>query len=331
MSVDAQTSGGSPPSAPASLTEVILQFSPDFVLKHCSPTAYVVLVTLAASWLWLRMLYFVTRRFTAPSIDPDAWLECLAHSPHRNLILPPHCVSSAAKSGIKNRAVSLAQGVKQVVARRFKRNDVLNGNSLIPGALPASCTPLVCFVNHKSGGNQGIETLSSLRPLLNPLQIFDVHSCDSAAVLRAFSVLPRLRVLVAGGDGTVAAIIKSCSTLDADKRPPIAILPLGTGNDLARTLGWGGTADIDNLAAYLSDVCNAVPQVLATTTACRYTQRRFRVVLTSQLPTDARSLEVHCIAGLRPQLLRLEQGHHQGEGVHELLRNRNRRHDCNEI
>lgn len=297
MSLDANTSGGSHDTAPASLTDLFTQFSPEFVRQHCSPTAYVVIVTLAASWLWLRMLYFITRGITAPSVDPDAWLELLSHGPHKNLILPPDCVSSAAKSGIKNRAVRLAQGVKQVVARRFKRNDVLNGNTLIPSALPASCTPLICFVNQKSGGNQGIETLANLRPLLNPLQIFDVHSCDSVAVLRAFSVLPRLRVLVAGGDGTVATIIKSCSNLDPDKRPPIAILPLGTGNDLARTLGWGGAADTDNLAAYLLDVCNAVPQVcqpaatrtpnVASASASRHTHHSH---------TDARSLEVHCRA-----------------------------------
>jgi hypothetical protein len=229
----------------------------EFVREYSHPTIYVILAILFAVWLWLKLLYVVIRLIFAPRDDPNAWLECLSRSPHRNLILPPTCISSSAKSG--NRAIRLAQGVKQVVARRFRSKDPRE--VLVPSALPATCTPLLCFVNKKSGGNQGIETLSSLRLLLNPSQIFDVHACDSVDVLRTFSVLPRLRVLVAGGDGTVAAIINSSLHLDSDKRPPIAILPLGTGNDLARTLGWGGTADTDNLAAFLLDVCHAKPEV----------------------------------------------------------------------
>jgi hypothetical protein len=242
--------------------DIIMESAPKFIYGHYYPSLYVALLCIIAAWLWLRLLLSVMRRLFTPSDDPEAWLECLSHGPHRSLILPPSCISSADKSG--NRALRLAQGVKQVVARRFRPADILNGKLLVPNALPASCTPLLCFVNRLSGGNQGTQTLTNLRPLLNPLQIFDVHQCDSVAVLRAFSVLPRLRVLVAGGDGTVAAIIKSSLHLDPDKRPPIAILPLGTGNDLARTLGWGGTADTDNLAAYLLDVCHAVPQVCGT-------------------------------------------------------------------
>jgi hypothetical protein len=243
----------------AALADLILDRTAEFVCEHSNPTIYALLATLFAVWLWLKLLYIVIRLIFAPRDDPNAWLECLSHSPHRNLILPPTCVSSSVKSG--NRAVRLAQGMKQVVARRFRSKDALNGKVLVPSALPATCMPLVCFVNKKSGGNQGMQTMNTLRLLLNPSQIFDVHACDSVAVLRTFSVLPRLRVLVAGGDGTVAAIINSSLHLDSDKRPPIAILPLGTGNDLARTLGWGGTADTDNLASCLLDVCNAKPQV----------------------------------------------------------------------
>lgn len=50
--------------------------------------------------------------------------------------------------------------------------------------------------------------------------------------LRQFLELPRLRVLVCGGDGTAKWIMNVLEELEVDCWPPIAILPLGTGNDM---------------------------------------------------------------------------------------------------
>jgi diacylglycerol kinase (ATP) len=53
-----------------------------------------------------------------------------------------------------------------------------------------------------------------------------------------------LRLIVAGGDGTVGSVIAMLQDLEKAGElatwPAIAVLPLGTGNDLARVLGWGG-------------------------------------------------------------------------------------------
>ena len=48
-----------------------------------------------------------------------------------------------------------------------------------------------------------------------------------------------LRILVAGGDGTVTWVLGSIMDLALDPMPPIAVMPLGTGNDFSYNFGWG--------------------------------------------------------------------------------------------
>lgn len=140
--------------------------------------------------------------------------------PFKNMIVPPWCVQVAKrKSGIRRHI--LLRGVKD------------------PGW--KDWCPLIVVGNRKSGNNDGATILSEFRKYLNPAQVIDLAERKPAAALQwSILVAPKpIRILAAGGDGTVAWILTTSYKLDLEPQPEIAILPLGTGNDLSRVLGWG--------------------------------------------------------------------------------------------
>ncbi len=101
-------------------------------------------------------------------------------------------------------------------------------------------TPLLVFVNRKSGGQKGDLLLEQLRGFLPSWQVWDIGPKSPEEGLLFFKQVPNHRVLVAGGDGTAAWVLQTIDALALEYHPPLAVLPVGTGNDLARVLGWGG-------------------------------------------------------------------------------------------
>uniref|UniRef100_A0A672Y6R2 Diacylglycerol kinase n=1 Tax=Sphaeramia orbicularis TaxID=375764 RepID=A0A672Y6R2_9TELE len=111
---------------------------------------------------------------------------------------------------------------------------------------PPSCTsPLLVFVNSKSGDNQGVKFLRRFKQLLNPAQVFDLMNGGPHLGLRLFQKFDTFRILVCGGDGSVGWVLSEIDALTLHKQCQLGVLPLGTGNDLARVLGWGSACDDD--------------------------------------------------------------------------------------
>ncbi|XP_066496267.1 diacylglycerol kinase delta-like [Tiliqua scincoides] len=111
---------------------------------------------------------------------------------------------------------------------------------------PSSCSsPLLAFVNSKSGDNQGVKFLRKFKQFLNPAQVFDLMNGGPHLGLRLFQKFSTFRILVCGGDGSVGWVLSEIDSLGLHKQCQLGVLPLGTGNDLARVLGWGSLCDDD--------------------------------------------------------------------------------------
>ncbi|KAG1663214.1 hypothetical protein FOA52_011307 [Chlamydomonas sp. UWO 241] len=122
-------------------------------------------------------------------------------------------------------------------------------------ALDEINSPLVVFINSRSGGRAGTDLTLAMHRALGRMQVFDLSKNKPDVVLRQLwanfdaakaagdtevdAVRGRLRLVVAGGDGTIAWVMGVIKKLRLTPEPPLAIIPLGTGNDLSRSFGWG--------------------------------------------------------------------------------------------
>ncbi|KAG5327343.1 DGK2 kinase, partial [Pseudoatta argentina] len=126
----------------------------------------------------------------------------------------------------------------------------------------ATVKPVLVFINPKSGGNQGAKLLQKFQWLLNPRQVFDLTQGGPKMGLELFKKVPNLRVLACGGDGTVGWVLSILDQIGVYPAPAVGVLPLGTGNDLARALGWGGGYKDEPIGKILTSIGNSETTLL---------------------------------------------------------------------
>lgn len=88
----------------------------------------------------------------------------------------------------------------------------------------------------RGGYKQGLpEALKLLSDAGCTVSLFFTQHRAHATELAAEHAAEFDKLLVLGGDGTLAEVIAGLMTLD--DRPPVGYIPIGTANDIARTLG----------------------------------------------------------------------------------------------
>eukprot|EP00088_Acartia_fossae_P033864 TRINITY_DN34740_c0_g1_i2.p1 TRINITY_DN34740_c0_g1~~TRINITY_DN34740_c0_g1_i2.p1 ORF type:complete len:537 (+),score=42.44 TRINITY_DN34740_c0_g1_i2:89-1699(+) len=157
----------------------------------------------------------------------------------RNMVVPPESVVVRTGRTIRKNVIS---------------------SLVLPSNVESS--PLIVVGNQKSGNSDCANILAAFRRQLNPSQVIDLSEGRMEDVLEWCQLASPVRctILVCGGDGTVGWLLNTAHKLGPSTEPLVAIFPLGTGNDLARTLGYGSGSDSsENIIEFVSKLERGQP------------------------------------------------------------------------
>ena len=174
-----------------------------------------------------------------------------------NIILKPSAITFQPGKMIARFKNNLT--LQNLKGKLKKTPQLHRSNSIIEEKWTFNCsgvTPVIACVNSKSGDLIGESILSSFYRLLNPIQVIDLQNEGTKRLKTLLENFKSAKIIIAGGDGTVHWVLNELIKLkvDFDSKETsfiVAILPLGTGNDLSRHTGWGDTTVSENVAEIL--------------------------------------------------------------------------------
>ena len=141
-------------------------------------------------------------------------------------------------------------------------------------AKEATTKGVILFSNSRSGGGKGKLVLDALADIIGKDRVFDLGANPHPErILAQPQIIEEartgLRVIVCGGDGTMTWLMAAIDVVKTEVEGArhchylIAPMPLGTGNDLARSLNWGGHFSRQCTSEkWVSEVKNAEPKQL---------------------------------------------------------------------
>ncbi|XP_014663203.1 PREDICTED: diacylglycerol kinase epsilon-like isoform X2 [Priapulus caudatus] len=160
---------------------------------------------------------------------------------YKNMIVPSNCIT-----------------LKQV---GWKGRKHLVVDSVVPPTDDPAWSPVIVIATKQSGNRDGIHLLEFFRGILNPAQVIDIDELPLESGLEWCRMIHDhvCRVLVCGGDGTMGWVLATIDKLKLDPAPHVGLIPLGTGNDLSRVLGWGIGYSGEDIHDILDKVTQATP------------------------------------------------------------------------